>query len=223
MEKRFDFKKREDKLYKTWEENGYFKAKKVEGKKPFVIVMPPPNVTAKLHMGHALDNTIQDVFIRYHRLKGEPTLWIPGTDHASIATEVKVVEKLKQDGKTKTSIGRDAFLKEAWEWKEKYGGQITQQLRKLGCSCDWEKERFTMDKGCSDAVTYVFEQLYNKGLIYKGKRLVNWCPKCKTSISDVEVEYEPIDSYLWHIKYKIEDSQDYLVVATTRPETMLRR
>ena len=183
--------------------------------------MPPPNVTAKLHIGHALDNTIQDVFIRYHRLNGEPTLWVPGTDHASIATEVKVVEKLKKEGKSKHSIGRDAFLKETWEWKEKYGGEITHQLRKLGCSCDWEKERFTMDEGCSDAVLEVFERLYNQGLIYKGERIVNWCPDCKTSISETEVEYEEKASYLWHIKYPVEKSDEYVVVATTRPETML--
>ena len=221
MENRFDFLDKEEKIYKNWEKNGYFKPQIDKSKKPFVISMPPPNVTAKLHIGHALDNTLQDVFVRYHRLKGEPTLWIPGTDHASIATEVKVVAKLKEEGKTKASIGRDAFLKEAWEWKEKYGGEITSQLRKIGASCDWSRERFTMDEGCSKAVLETFERLYNKGLIYKGERIVNWCPDCKTPISETEVEYEEQNSYLWHIKYKLEDSDEYLVVATTRPETML--
>ncbi len=221
MENRFNFEKREDEIYKNWEEKGYFKPEKKDGSKTFVISMPPPNVTAKLHIGHALDNTIQDLFIRYHRLKGDETLWIPGTDHASIATEVKVVSKLKSEGKTKESLGREGFLKEAWEWKEKYGGEITSQLRKLGCSCDWSRERFTMDEGCSKAVLEVFEKLYNQGLIYKGERIVNWCPDCKTPISETEVEYEEQNSFLWHIKYKIEDSDEFLVVATTRPETML--
>ena len=221
MENNFNYSKREEAIYKNWEEKGYFKCEIKEGEKPFTISMPPPNVTARLHIGHALVNTIQDVFIRYHRLKGEPTLWIPGTDHSSIATEVKVVEKLKKEGKTKDMLGRDGFLKEAWAWKEKYGGEITSQIRKLGCSCDWSKERFTMDEGCSDAVLEVFERLYNKGLIYKGKRIVNWCPDCKTPISDIEVEYKEVPSSLWHIKYPIENSDEYLVVATTRPETML--
>lgn len=221
MDSKFDYKEKEEKIYKNWEEKGYFKANIDKNKKPFVIAMPPPNVTAKLHIGHALDNTIQDVFIRYHRLKGEPTLWVPGTDHASIATEVKVVEKLKKEGKSKHDIGREEFLKETWKWKEKYGGEITNQLRKLGCSCDWEKERFTMDDGCSEAVLEVFERLYNEGLIYKGERIVNWCPNCKTSISETEVEYEEQASFLWHIKYPVENSDEYIVVATTRPETML--
>ncbi len=221
MEKQFNILKEEERIYKNWLENGYFKGKIVKDKKPFVIVMPPPNVTGKLHMGHALDNTIQDVFIRYHRLKGDPTLWVPGTDHASIATEVKVIEKLKAEGKTKDGIGRDEFLKETWKWKDEYGGEIINQLKKIGCSCDFERERFTMDEGCSKAVTKVFELLYNEGLIYKGKRLVNWCPKCMTSISEVEVEYEEENSNLWHIKYRVQDSDTYLVVATTRPETLL--
>ena len=221
MENKFDYSKREEEIYKNWEEKGYFKCEIKEGEKPFVISMPPPNVTAKLHIGHALVNTIQDIFIRYHRLKGEPTLWVPGTDHASIATEVKVIEKIKKEGKTKDGMGREAFLEEAFAWKEKYGGEITEQIRKLGCSCDWSKERFTMDEGCSDAVLEVFERLYNKGLIYKGKRIVNWCPNCKTPISETEVEYEESPSHLWHIKYPIENSDEYLVIATTRPETML--
>lgn len=221
MDSKFNFKEQEEKIYRNWEEKGYFKPVKREGAKSFTISMPPPNVTAKLHIGHALDNTIQDVFIRYHRLKGDNTLWVPGTDHASIATEVKVVAKLKEEGKTKEMLGRDGFLKEAWAWKEKYGGEITSQLRKLGCSCDWSRERFTMDEGCSKAVLEVFERLYNKGLIYKGKRIVNWCPDCKTPISETEVEYEEQDSYLWHIKYPVENSDEYVTVATTRPETML--
>ena len=221
MDSNFNYQKREGEIYKNWEEKGYFKCEIREGEKPFVISMPPPNVTSKLHIGHALVDAIQDVFIRYHRLKGEPTLWITGTDHASIATEVKVVEKLKKEGKTKAQLGREGFLKEAWAWKEKYGGEITQQIRKLGCSCDWSRERFTMDEGCSDAVLEVFERLYNKGLIYKGKRIVNWCPSCKTPISDTEVEYEEVPSSLWYIKYPFENSDEYLTVATTRPETML--
>ena len=221
MDSNFNYQKREEEIYKNWEEKGYFKCEIREGEKPFVISMPPPNVTSKLHIGHALVDAIQDVFIRYHRLKGEPTLWIPGTDHASIATEVKVVEKLKKEGKTKTELGREGFLKEAWAWKEKYGGEITQQIRKLGCSCDWSRERFTMDEGCSNAVLEVFERLYNKGLIYKGKRIVNWCPNCKTPISDIEVDYEEVPSSLWYIKYPLENSDEYLTVATTRPETML--
>lgn len=221
MDKNFDFKKRENEIYKNWEENGYFKPVIDKDKKPFVISMPPPNVTAKLHIGHALDDTIQDILIRYHRMLGEPTLYVPGTDHASIATEVKVVEKLKKEGKSKESLGREKFLEEAWKWKEEYGGKIVEQQRKLGLSCDWQRARFTMDEGCSKAVLEVFERLYNEGIIYKGERLVNWCPECKTPISDIEVEYEEQKSNLWHIRYKIENSDDYVVVATTRPETML--
>lgn len=221
MDKNFDFKKRENEIYKNWEENGYFKPVIDKDKKPFVISMPPPNVTAKLHIGHALDDTIQDILIRYHRMLGDPTLYVAGTDHASIATEVKVVEKLKKEGKSKESLGREKFLEEAWKWKEEYGGKIVEQQRKLGLSCDWQRARFTMDEGCSKAVLEVFERLYNEGIIYKGERLVNWCPECKTPISDIEVEYEEQKSNLWHIRYKIENSDDYVVVATTRPETML--
>lgn len=221
MDKNFDFKKRENEIYKNWEENGYFKPVIDKDKKPFVISMPPPNVTAKLHIGHALDDTIQDILIRYHRMLGDPTLYVPGTDHASIATEVKVVEKLKKEGKSKENLGREKFLEEAWKWKEEYGGKIVEQQRKLGLSCDWQRARFTMDEGCSKAVLEVFERLYNEGIIYKGERLVNWCPECKTPISDIEVEYEEQKSNLWHIRYKIENSDDYVVVATTRPETML--
>ena len=221
MDNKFNPSKREEKIYENWEEKGYFKCKKDLNKKPFVVVMPPPNITGKLHIGHALVSTIQDIFIRYNRMKQIPTLWVPGTDHASIATEVKVVEKLKKEGKSKESLGREAFLKEAWEWKDEYGSHITKQIRKLGCSCDWDMERFTLDEGCSNAVLEVFIRLYNQGKIYRGTRLVNWCPSCKTTISDNEVEYAEQASHLWYIKYPIENSKEYLVVATTRPETML--
>ena len=221
MESRFEPSKIEGKMYKNWEEKGYFKCKKDLSKKPFVIVMPPPNVTGKLHMGHALDQTIQDVLIRYNRLKGVPTLWIPGTDHAAIATEVKVVEKLRKEGKTKDMLGREGFLKEAWAWKEEFGGEITNQIRRMGSSCDWEKERFTMDEVCSDAVKEVFVRLYNEGYIYRGKRIVNWCPHCKTPISETEVEYSENNGHLWYIKYYVENEDRYITVATTRPETML--
>lgn len=211
----------EEKIYENWENKGYFKPQIDKSKKPYTIVIPPPNVTGQLHMGHALDDTIQDVLIRYNRMKGVPTLWVPGTDHASIATEMKVVEKLAREGKTKEELGREEFLKEAWAWKELYGGRITTQLRKLGCSCDWSRERFTMDEGLTNAVEYVFVKLYEKGLIYQGKRIVNWCTHCKTSISDNEVEYEADKSNLWHIRYQIEGTDKYVIVATTRPETML--
>ena len=211
----------EDRIYKEWENGGFFTPVIDKEKEPFAIVMPPPNVTGKLHMGHALDQTIQDVFTRYNRMKGKPTLWLPGTDHASIATEVKVVEKLEKEGITKESLGREGFLKEAWKWKEQYGNNITMQVRRLGCSCDWTRERFTMDDGLNDAVMHVFVELYKKGLIYKGERIVNWCTKCKTSISDNEVEYAEEASNLWHIRYQVEGTEDYITVATTRPETML--
>ena len=221
LETRYNPNEIEERIYKNWESKGYFKPQIDKTKKPYTIVIPPPNVTGQLHMGHALDNTIQDVLIRYNRMKGVPTLWVPGSDHASIATEIKVVEKLAKEGKTKEDLGRDGFLKEAWAWKELYGGRITTQLRKLGCSCDWSRERFTMDEGLTRAVEYVFVKLYEKGLIYQGKRIVNWCTHCKTSISDNEVEYEPDKSHLWHIRYQIEGTDEYVVVATTRPETML--
>ena len=222
LETRYNPENIEERIYKNWESKGYFKPVIDKSKKPYTIVIPPPNVTGKLHMGHALDNTIQDILIRYNRMKGVPTLWVPGTDHASIATEVKVVEKLAKEGISKEQLGREGFLKEAWKWKEEYGGSITTQLRKLGCSCDWSRERFTMDDGLSHAVEYVFVKLYEKGLIYQGKRIVNWCTHCKTSISDNEVEYEADKSNLWHIRYKVEGTDDqYVIVATTRPETML--
>ncbi len=221
MENKFIPKNIESTMYKNWEEKGYFKATIDKTKKPFVIVMPPPNVTGKLHMGHALDDVIQDVLIRYNRMKGVPTLWVPGTDHASIATEVKVLERLKSQGKTKDMLGREGFLKEAWAWKEEFGNEIKNQVRKLGASCDWTKERFTMDEVCTEAVLEAFIKLYEKNYIYKGERIVNWCPSCKTSISETEVEYKENEGNLWHIRYKVEDSDEYLTVATTRPETML--
>ena len=211
----------EDKLYREWEENGYFTAHRVEGKKPFTIVMPPPNITGQLHMGHALDAMLQDVPTRYHRMKGDPTLWLPGTDHASIATEVKIVEQLNAEGLTKQQIGREAFLERAWDWKRKYADRITTQQRRLGASCDWTRQRFTMDEGCNRAVNEVFVRLYEKGLIYRGERIINWCPVCKTALSDAEVEYEEQDSHLWYIRYPAADGGEGVVVATTRPETML--
>ena len=212
----------EENLYNEWESKGYFKPSDDESKESYCIMMPPPNVTGKLHMGHALDGTIQDVLIRYKRMKGYRTLWLPGTDHAAISTEMKVVQKLKSEGKTKADLGREKFLDEAWSWTKEYGGIIQTQQRKLGCSCDWDRNRFTLDEGMSDAVLEQFIRLYNKGLIYKGKRMVNWCTSCKTSISDAEVEYKEEKSHLWHIRYKITGTEDeYIEVATTRPETML--
>ena len=211
----------EEKLYQKWEEEGYFKPSEDTSKEPYTIVIPPPNITGKLHMGHALDETIQDILIRYKRMAGYNTLWLPGTDHAAIATEAKIVEKLKEAGITKEDLGREGFLEKAWDWKEEYGGTITKQLRKLGCSCDWSRERFTMDEGLSEAVKYVFIKLYEKGLIYKGKKMINWCPYCNTSISDAEVEYEEEPTHLWHIRYQVKGEDRYVIVATTRPETML--
>ena len=221
MEKTYNPQAIERDTYRKWEESGAFVAQKVEGKKPFTIVMPPPNITGQLHMGHAMDCVLQDALTRYHRMKGDPTLWLPGTDHASIATEVKIVEKMAEDGLTKEGIGREAFLKKAWEWKEEYGGRITTQLRRLGASCDWSRERFTMDEGCSKAVREVFVRLYEQGLIYRGDRIINWCPDCLTALSDAEIEYEEKPSHLWHIHYPAIDGGEGVVVATTRPETML--
>ena len=212
----------ENKRYEEWEKNGYFKPSEDHKAEKFCIMMPPPNVTGKLHMGHALDDTIQDILIRYKRMRGYRTLWLPGTDHASISTEMKVVQKLASEGKTKKDLGREKFIEEAWEWTHKYGGIIQEQQRKLGCSCDWERTRFTLDEGLSNAVLEHFVNFYNKGLIYKGKRMINWCPSCNTSISDAEVIYGEEPSHLWHIRYKIVGSEDeYIEVATTRPETML--
>lgn len=222
LENKFNPKDFEDKIYKNWEEKGYFKPSEDKSKKPYTIVIPPPNITGKLHMGHALDETIQDLLIRYKRMQGYNALWLPGTDHAAIATEAKVVAKLKEEGISKEDLGREEFLKRAWEWKKEYGGIIINQIKKLGCSCDWDRERFTMDEGLSNAVKHVFVDLYNKGLIYKGKKMINWCPYCKTSISDAEVEYEEEPTHLWHIRYQVKGEENrYVVVATTRPETML--
>ena len=219
---KFNPKDFEEKLYEMWETKGYFKPSDDKTKEPYCIMMPPPNVTGKLHMGHALDDTIQDVLIRYKRMQGYRTLWLPGTDHAAISTEMKVVQKLKAEGKSKEELGREGFLDEAWAWTKEYGGIIQKQQRKLGCSCDWERNRFTLDDGMSDAVLEQFIKLYNKGLIYKGKRMVNWCTSCNTSISDAEVEYKEEPSHLWHIRYKVTGEEDrYIEVATTRPETML--
>lgn len=222
LEGKFEPQTFEEEIYKNWNEKGYFKPSDDKTKKPYTIVIPPPNITGKLHMGHALDETLQDILIRYKRMQGFNTLWVPGTDHASIATEAKIVEKLKAEGITKEDLGRDGFLKRAWEWKEEYGGTILNQLKKLGCSCDWSRERFTMDEGLSNAVTEVFIDLYNKGLIYKGKRMINWCPYCNTSISDAEVDYEEEPTHLWHVKYPVKGEEGkFVIVATTRPETML--
>ena len=217
---KYDPSEFEDKIYDFWQENKYFHAEPDEKKTPYTIVIPPPNITGQLHMGHALDNTLQDILIRYHRMKGFDTLWVPGTDHASIATEAKIVEAMKKEGLTKDDIGREAFLERAWEWRRVYGGRIIEQLKKLGSSCDWDRERFTMDEGCSKAVVEVFNRLYEKDLIYRGERLINWCPHCMTSISDAEVEYEEKDGAFWHLKYPFADGSGYLELATTRPETM---
>ena len=211
----------EDRLYRSWLDGGYFHAPLDKDKKPYTIVMPPPNITGQLHMGHALDNTLQDILIRYHRMAGFDTLWLPGTDHASIATEAKIVEAMRKEGITKDDIGRDGFLKRAWEWKAQYGGRIIEQLKKMGSSCDWDRERFTMDEGCSKAVNEVFVHLYEKGLIYRGERIINWCPHCLTSISDAEVEYEEKAGHFWHLRYPFKDGSGYLELATTRPETLL--
>ncbi len=222
MQDKYNPKDFEEKLYQEWEEKGYFKPTMDETKENYCIMMPPPNVTGKLHMGHALDDTIQDILIRFKRMQGYNTLWLPGTDHAAISTEMKVVEKLRNEGKTKQELGREKFLEEAWEWTRIYGGTIEMQQKKLGCSCDWDRKRFTMDEGLSDAVLEQFVDLYNKGLIYKGKRMINYCPSCKTSISDAEVEYKEEASHLWHIRYQIKGEKDrYIIIATTRPETML--
>ena len=221
LAKSYNPKDFEDRIYKYWNDSGCFKAEIDENKKPYTIVIPPPNITGQLHMGHALDETLQDILIRYKRMSGYSALWLPGTDHASIATEAKIVEAMKKDGVTKEDIGRDGFMERAWEWKKQYGGRIVEQLKKLGSSCDWSRERFTMDEGCNKAVKEVFVKLYEKGLIYRGERIINWCPHCLTSISDAEVEYEDQAGHFWHLRYKIKDSDEYLELATTRPETLL--
>ena len=221
LEKLYDPARVEDDIYAFWLNGGYFHTKADKNKKPYTIVMPPPNVTGQLHMGHAMDETWQDILIRYKRMQGYAALWVPGTDHASIATEAKVVAKMKEEGLTKEMLGRDGFLERAWAWKNQYGDRIVSQLKKLGCSCDWNRERFTMDEGCSKAVLKVFKYLYDKDLIYRGERIINWCPHCKTSISDAEVEYEDQEGSFWHLKYPIVGTDEFLVLATTRPETML--
>jgi len=226
----YDPQKVEEKWYQIWEKEGYFKArvdqelsqKRAKGEaKTFSIVMPPPNVTGSLHLGHALDNTLQDILTRWHRMQGEDTLWLPGTDHAGIATQAKVEEHLAKEGLSKEDLGREKFLERVWDWKKQYGGRITTQLRKLGTSCDWSRERFTLDEGCSEAVKEVFVRLYEKGLIYRGNYIINWCPKCQTTISDIEVEHEPHAGKIWYIRYPVVDSEEGIIVATTRPETML--
>ena len=221
LAKSYNPKEVEDKIYDFWMEGGYFRAEVDRSKKPYTIVMPPPNITGQLHIGHALDNTLQDILIRYRRMQGYAALWLPGTDHASIATEAKIVEAMKKEGITKEDIGREAFLERAWDWKREYGGRICDQLKKLGSSCDWSRERFTMDEGCSDAVKEVFVRLYEKGLIYRGERIINWCPHCCTSISDAEVEFEEQDGFFWHLRYPLTDGSGYMELATTRPETLL--
>lgn len=211
----------EDKIYDFWVSNNYFHSEIDKDKKPYTIVMPPPNITGQLHMGHALDNTLQDVLIRYRRMQGYCALWLPGTDHASIATEAKIVEAMRKEGLTKEDLGREKFLERAWEWKKEYGGRICDQLKKMGSSCDWQRERFTMDEGCNKAVKEVFVNLYNKGLIYRGERIINWCPHCMTSISDAEVNYEDQAGHFWHLRYQLADGSGHIDLATTRPETLL--
>lgn len=221
LEKVYNPKQVEDKTYRFWMEKGYFHAEPNPQKKPYTIVIPPPNITGQLHLGHALDCTLQDSIIRFKRMQGYEALWLPGTDHASIATEAKIVEAMRKEGVTKEDLGREGFLERAWEWKKTYGGKIVEQLKKMGSSCDWERERFTLDEGCSEAVKEVFVRLYEKGLIYRGERIINWCPHCLTSISDAEVEYEEHDGHFWHIRYPLSDGSGYLEIATTRPETLL--
>jgi valyl-tRNA synthetase len=211
----------EEKWYQYWLDKHYFHAEVEPDKEPFCIVIPPPNVTGVLHLGHALDNTLQDILIRWRRMQGYNTLWMPGTDHAGIATQAKVEESIAAEGLSKYDLGREQFLERTWEWKRKYGGTIIKQLKRLGASCDWDRERFTMDEGCSVAVREVFLRLYEKGLIYRGSYLINWCPKCRTTISDIEVEHEEREGNLWHIRYPYADGSGYIEVATTRPETML--
>ena len=221
MDTKYNPSQFEKQIYEKWEDGGYFKAKVNPDKKPFTIVMPPPNVTGYLHLGHALNNTIQDIIIRYKRMAGYEALWIPGTDHASISTESKVVDKISKEGKTKADLGRDGFLEEAWDWTHKYGGTIKQQLRTIGVSCDWDHDSFTMDENLTKAVKRVFKKMYDDGLIYRGNRIVNWDPKAETAISDAEVYHEDQIGHLWYVKYFFEDSDEYVTIATTRPETML--
>ncbi|MCI6908081.1 MAG: valine--tRNA ligase [Clostridiales bacterium] len=221
LPKTYEPQSTEKRLYEFWEQSGFFNAEVDPDRKPFTIVIPPPNVTGQLHMGHALDETLQDVLIRYKRMQGYSALWLPGTDHAGIATQIKVEAELRKEGKTRFDLGREAFLDRVWEWKRLYGGRIIQQLKSLGSSCDWRRERFTMDEGCSRAVREVFVELYNKGLIYRGNRIINWCPRCTTALSDAEVEYEEQPGNFWHIRYPVKDSDEFVTIATTRPETLL--
>ncbi|MBP3706152.1 MAG: class I tRNA ligase family protein, partial [Clostridia bacterium] len=221
LAKQYDPKEVEDRIYKMWLDGKYFHAKREMDKDTYTIVIPPPNITGQLHMGHALDNTLQDILIRFKRMQGFDTLWLPGTDHASIATEAKIVEAMRKEGITKEDIGREGFLERAWDWKKQYGGRIIEQLKKMGSSCDWDRERFTLDEGCNKAVNEVFVNLYEKGLIYRGERIINWCPHCLTSISDAEVEYEEQAGHFWHLRYPFSDGSGYLELATTRPETLL--
>ncbi len=221
LEKKYNPADFEERLYKNWEDKGYFAPNGDKNAPAFSIVMPPPNITGQLHMGHALDNTLQDILVRYKRMCGYETLWLPGTDHASIATEAKIVEAMRKEGVTKEDLGREGFLERAWDWNNTYGNRICEQLKKLGSSCDWSRKRFTLDDGCSEAVKEVFVKLYNEGLIYRGTRIINWCPHCKTSISDAEVEYKDMDGNFWHLRYPVKDSDEYVYLATTRPETLL--
>ena len=221
LPKLYDPSSVEDRIYKYWLDGGFFHAEPDPKKEPYCIVIPPPNITGQLHMGHALDETLQDILIRWKRMRGYCTLWLPGTDHAAIATEAKIVEAMRKEGITKEDLGREGFMERAWAWKKQYGGRIVEQLKKLGSSCDWDRERFTMDEGCSKAVKEVFVKYYNKGLIYRGERIINWCPKCRTSLSDAEVTYEVQAGHFWHLRYKIKDSDGYVELATTRPETLL--
>jgi len=221
LEKTYSPKDFEDRLYKYWEESGFFKAERDPAKTPYTIVMPPPNITGQLHMGHALDCTLQDILIRFKRMQGYSALWLPGTDHAALATEAKIVATMKEEGVTKHQLGRDGFMARAWAWNDKYGNRIKEQQRKMGSSCDWSRSRFTMDEGCSKAVQKVFMDLHRKGLIYRGERIINWCPNCRTSISDIETEYEEQDGFFWHINYPIADGSGFVEIATTRPETLL--
>ena len=221
LPKTYEPKDVEARLYQFWSENGYFHTKRDPDKKPFTIVMPPPNVTGQLHMGHAMDATLQDILTRFKRMQGYEALWLPGTDHAGIATKIKVEEELRTEGLTRYDLGREKFLERVWDWKHKYGNRIVEQQKKLGASCDWERARFTMDEGCSKAVREVFVNLYEQGLIYKGSRIINWCPHCVTALSDAEVEYVDKPGHLWHIRYPLADGTGEVIVATTRPETML--
>ena len=221
LSKVYDPKEFEDRIYKFWMDNGCFRAEVDSKKKPYTIVIPPPNITGQLHMGHALDETLQDILIRWKRMSGYSALWLPGTDHAAIATEAKIVAAMREEGITKEDLGREGFMERAWKWKEKYGGRIVEQLKKLGSSCDWSRERFTMDEGCSKAVKEVFVKYYEKGLIYRGERIVNWCPHCKTTLSDAEVTYEDQAGHFWHLRYPLKDGSGYVELATTRPETLL--